>query len=1221
MHLRTRMNAALGLHGTLAAILVMGGLRLAAAEAAPARQEREQQLIQTLTGNGGWGEKDKACRELQVIGTPASVPALAALLADPQLSHIARCALEPMPSPEAGQALRAALAGTDGQVKVGIINSLGFRREAAALPDMVPLLKGGDLAIAAAAAAALGRSGTADTAPALAEFRAAAPAALRPVAAEASLLLAERLVDQGEGPAGARIYAELQGKDWPEHVRLGAFAGSLRAQPQEAVAAVIRAITGDDPVLRGTAIARIPSLEGESAATGIARELPRLAPETQELLIGVLADRGPAVREAILGVGKAATAAGVRAAAAKALGRIGDLSCVPWLVQVIATDEATAETAAQSLAVMSGEPVSAAIRQELGAAPLQARPLLMDVILRRQDGAAVDGLLQQARAEDAGVRRAAFRALAGLAQPDRLPALLECLLATPEDVSRTEAERMLTVVARRAEEGPARTAAVLTALGAQADAGRRCSLLRVLGGMGGPEALAAVRERLTATPDDERTAAVKALAAWPDSAAVEPLLGALGPGLTDPQRLLALRGLVRLLGAATDMAPDARVAAFRRAAEIATDPDSRKLLLGGLPAVAHPEALALATNWLADPAVSTEASLAAISLAETILGTDREAAVAAARRLATDAADAAVKDRAGRVLKRAEQFEDYAVGWLVSGPYSAPGKAGQQLFDTAFPPEEGDGGNAAWRILPPAGRPEQPWMLSLTEAAGGDQRALYLLTWVFSPKAGVVRLEAGVDDALKLWVNGLVVCGNNNSGAAVPAEEKADVAFGEGWNLLMAKILQHTGPCELCLRFRTLDGKAVEGLRVAPLHQVPGGALGPKADAAAAAPAKPAVPPVPKASLPAGAGASPVSFVMHRVGTVRSEACAVADMNADGKLDIVAGPCWYEAPNWAVHTFRALEGQVGEDGKGYYDDFMNAPLDVDGDGRLDVVTCCWFAKALRWYRQTDAPDGQWPMAVADENGNFETGALADVDGDGKALEVVPAVAQTCWYDLAKGPDGIQRLVRHDVDAKGRHFGSGTGDINGDGRPDLLRPDAWFEAPPDPRQGAWKEHAWALGDKDGGIDHLSVILVQDVDGDKLNDVITSNAHKYGIFWYRQIRAGETCRWEQHTIDDTWSQPHSLALSDLDGDGDLDLIAGKRFMAHNGGDPDETGPLGVYWYELQPGPQPQWTRHAITYGEGIGSGLNLCVADLDGDQDPDILVTGKWGGPVWFENKRR
>jgi hypothetical protein len=144
---------------------------------------------------------------------------------------------------------------------------------------------------------------------------------------------------------------------------------------------------------------------------------------------------------------------------------------------------------------------------------------------------------------------------------------------------------------------------------------------------------------------------------------------------------------------------------------------------------------------------------------------------------------------------------------------------------------------------------------------------------------------------------------------------------------------------------------------------------------------------------------------------------------------------------------------------------------------------------------------------------------------------------------------------------------------------------------------------------------------DVNGDGLNDVICSHAHGYGIFWYEQVRKGSEITWKQHVIDDTWSQAHCITMADINGDGTLDLVTGKRFMAHNGGDPGAFEPLGVYWYELKRGPNPKWIKHVISYNEGIGAGMNAVVVDLDGDGDLDIVVTGKWGGPVWFENKTR
>ena len=367
---------------------------------------------------------------------------------------------------------------------------------------------------------------------------------------------------------------------------------------------------------------------------------------------------------------------------------------------------------------------------------------------------------------------------------------------------------------------------------------------------------------------------------------------------------------------------------------------------------------------------------------------------------------------------------------------------------------------------------------------------------------------------------------------------------------------------------------------------------------------------------------APRKFVMHRVGTHRGESCGVSDFNNDGKLDIVAGPYLYLGPDWKRQKIREVAGDVDEEGKGYRWNFMDVPLDVDGDGLPDVVTCSWHGQKSEWYRNPGPGGGLWRATLIDSGFPFEHGDLWDVDGDGVANEIVPATPHTVWYEVGTLPHGKRGVLVHVVSEKKMDWGAGAGDVNGDGRPDLLRPNAWFEAPGDPRKGTWREHPIAIGSKEEGkADHTPHIFVYDVNGDGLGDIITSSAHGHGIFWYEQIKDGSETRWKLHLIDDSWSQAHSFALVDLDGDGDPDLVTGKRFMAHNGGDPDAFGPPGVYWYELKPGAAKPWTKHVISYDEGIGSGMNIPVADLDGDGDPDIVVTGKWGGPVWFENKSK
>lgn len=820
---RPTLAAALGKALTLATVLCLSVPALGAARRSYSPDARtEQQLISVLKSDAPLQQKDEACAQLKRVGTVRCVPALAALLADEQLSQSARYVLEPMSCPEASRALIKALAQTSGPTQVGIIDSLGVREEAKAVSPLAKLLAARAPAVAAAAATALGRISTSSALAALQKALPTSPGPAHRAMVDATLRCANRLVASRSQGKALKVFEQICNTETEERFRVAAFRGMIRTSDRQALQLMTQALTGPPGPSQTAAIQLVHELKLSQGTKPLADLLTQVAPAVQAPLIAGLAQRNDPVAAPAIAALITSPAPAVRLAAINALGILGDASCVSMLAQSAATATGDEQKAArQALVDLRRGPVTETLLSQLTAAAPAVQAELARALGERSDQAAVPKLMQLARQDSGSARKASFQALAHLVDEPQLDALVQLVLDAKDEIGRAQAAEALNTACQhiQAKHGRLNVEALVKGVTTGPTEGR-VALLPVCSGLARLPIRAALRAAVQDSLPQVRAAAIRALCDTTDPELLPDVLKLACTLQEEDLRPLAVGGAVRLLTQeeSVKLSTAKRVEALKALLATPLRADQKRLVLGGLGELPDYQALKLVEPLLDDAEVRSEATRAAIKLAPAMPDAHAKEAAALMKKLIGETSDSATRQAAEAAFNQIQLRADFITCWQVAGPYRQAGKDYSALFDIPFPPEAANAQSVDWQPMPVGTDPKRPWLMDLLKALGGEQCVAYVRTCIHADHEGPARLEIGADDGVKVWFNDKMVHANNVARGISPGSDKVNVSLKAGWNSLLIKITQLNQGWEYCARVVKRDGSHLDGLQFAAVR-------------------------------------------------------------------------------------------------------------------------------------------------------------------------------------------------------------------------------------------------------------------------------------------------------------------------------------------------------------------------------------------------------------------
>jgi HEAT repeat protein len=609
----------------------------------------ESQLLATLNSDAELFDKAKACQRLAIIGTSKSVPVVAQLLAHPGLSHYARLALEANPSLEVDKAFRDALGKLKGRQLVGVINSVATRKDRQSVDALIRLASGDDNEVAAAAVCALGALATAESISAVQQVLTDKPS-LRVTAADACLTAADRLLLDGKNAAALVVLAALRKAELPKHINVASRLGEIRAGSQNVNELMNSYLRDNDLDLFRIGLELAHHLTDAKTTGQLVKQLDALPPARRILLMHVLGDRGDA--SALPTVIEAADSDDVnmKIAVVRVLGMLGDRSVVPILLKLaVSNDEALATTSRDSLAVLGGDDVDNQLAKRLENSDGQERLVLVDVAGRRGINRVIPLLLKYVSSDDPELRNSAIDGLGMTVGLKDFPQLLDQMLAMGSSPSAKPMKEALRKACQRMGDRDAASKVLLDRM-TDASTAAQIELMDLLIYVGGQQALAGAQAAAEGDDKSAADAATRALGRWltPDAA---PLLLELAKSGNPAYRVRCLRGYIRIIRQ-FGLRAGQRLQMSRKAFAAASRDEERKLVLDTLTRFPSVQGLRMVTPHLGNASLREEASKAAVTIGEKIVGNDPKAVADAMTKVVAATTNEEIVKRAKVLIAR-----------------------------------------------------------------------------------------------------------------------------------------------------------------------------------------------------------------------------------------------------------------------------------------------------------------------------------------------------------------------------------------------------------------------------------------------------------------------------------------------------------------------------------------------------------------------------------------